>query len=250
MAAILSLLAEAVNLSNIAGTVFTFGKNWDRGLNCWYSANKYLYTWWDDNICCPLPAMYLFQLLVTEWRPTVNPSSSQTFSYTMLLWRICFSVVQLRETWNLPLSIVSHLMFSFPASLQLRSLNNSEQRTCDNHKGNSISPLWQLFGIAGHKLAFSPVCLHPPLSLSLFSLGYPLRSSTTCTRPLKETSFEQSILTAQPHTMLPAPLIICHHPSAPLYSQRKSPFPEAITLIAAKSNTYGWAVWGASFLCM
>lgn len=126
-----------------------------------------------------------------------------------------------------------------------------------------MSPLRQLFGILGHKLAFSPVCLQSPLGLSLFSRRSPLRSSSTCTWPLRETSVEQAILTALPHTTLPALLIPHHHPSAPLYSQRKSPFPEAITLgtlrsgpecdlwaqtgtgsvaffcAAAKSNTYG-----------
>lgn len=106
---------------------------------------------------------------------------------------------------------------------------------------------------------------HPPLSLSLFSLRSSLRPSSTCTWPLRETSVEQAILLAVPHTTLPAPLPH-HHAYAPLYSQRKSPFPEAITLgtirsglkcdlctqtgtgsaacvcVAAKSNTYGWAV--------
>ncbi|KAI4830651.1 hypothetical protein KUCAC02_002267, partial [Chaenocephalus aceratus] len=68
------------------------------------------------------------------------------------------------------------------------------------------------------------------------------RYSSTCTWPLRETSVEQAILIALPHTALPAPLMPQHHPSAPLYSQRKSPFPEAITLGtlgSGRSVTYG-----------
>lgn len=179
------------------------------------------------------------------------------------------SVVQLTATWNLPLCFVFSLnLFSAVSS------PNSDRCTCDDHKGNAMSPLRQLFGIPGHKLAFSPASLCPPLGLPHFSHISPLRSSSTCTRPLRETSVEQFILTALPHTTLPAPLIPQHHPFAPLYSQRKSPFPEAITLgtlrsglkcdlwawtgmdsaacvcAAAKSNTYGWAVWGTGFQCM
>ena len=41
--------------------------------------------------------------------------------------------------------------------------------------------------------------------------------------------------TTLPHTMLPAPLMSRPHPSALLYSQRKSPFPEAIILSTRRS---------------
>lgn len=55
-------------------------------------------------------------------------------------------------------------------------------------------------------------------------------------------SVEQSVLAGLPHTALPARAIPHHRPSALPYPQRKSPFPEAITLAASGQDwtvTYG-----------
>lgn len=114
-----------------------------------------------------------------------------------------------------------------------------------------MSPLRQLSGIPGHKLAFSPVCLYPPLGGSFCSLRSPLRSSSTCTW-LRQTSVEQAILIAPPHTTLPAPLIPRHHPSVRLNSRRKSSFPEAITLSTLRSGLKCdlWAQTGIGLACV
>lgn len=145
---------------------------------------------------------------------------------------------------------------------------NPDSCTCDSQKWNVMS-LWRpLFGIPGHKLACSFMCFQPPQGLPVFSPMSPLRSIRKCTWPQKETRVEEAQLTALPHTVLPVPPNLSTTPELTLCSQRKSPFPEAITLgtlrsglkcdswartgtssashvcAAAKSNTYGWAASG------
>lgn len=162
--------------------------------------------------------------------------------------------------------VLSHLRFFLSQPpFSCVSSSNPDQRTCDNHRESTTSPLWQRFGIAGHKLALSlaasPAPPHPGLFCLLLQVFFHFQQHMNTVTGRQQCPIGRH--STLPHTVLPGSGTARHHPSARLYSQRKSPFPGAITLgtpgsglkcdlwaragtgstvgvcAAAKSNTYG-----------
>lgn len=133
-------------------------------------------------------------------------------------------MLQLRVIWNL-----SHLVLSPPTSRELCPLQ-------------TLMRMWHPEGECSKVLAYrginesSLICLCPPLGLFLLSLTPPLRSCSTCICPLKR----DKCWTGHPRSTT------THHASCPTnaappplcspYSQRKSPFPEAISLCTLRSR--------------